>query len=184
MTSPRTNRGPAAAAENRAALIRAAAEVFAEQGLDAPLSAIAKRAGVGQASLYRNFSSRGELAFAAFESNLDDLEAIVARGGTLRDVLAEVADQIADVVALIELTVTLAGDPHILDFERRMRAIVDATIAAGRESGTVPPTFTTDDVMLSIGMLAAAARAGTRDQRRALVARALQLLGIRVSLGE
>lgn len=92
-TSPRANRGPAAAAENRAAIIKAAGEIFAEQGLDAPLNAIAKRAGVGQGSLYRNFPTRQSLAFVAFQNNLADIEAVVSRGGTLADVLTMVSQQ-------------------------------------------------------------------------------------------
>ena len=60
--SPRANRGPAAAAENRRALIAAAREVYADGGLAAPFSAVAKRAGVGQGSLYRHFPDRTALA--------------------------------------------------------------------------------------------------------------------------
>lgn len=176
MSNPRSNRGPAAAAENRAALIRAAAEVFSEQGIAAPLSAIAKRAGVGQGSLYRHFRSRGELAFAAFESNLDDLEAIAARGGSLADVLAVVAEQLAEISVLIELTATLGDDPHLRVFEERMRGILDTVLDEGRASGTVPADMTTGDIILAIGMLSAAARAGGRES----IARALHLLRIRL----
>ena len=78
------NRGPAAAVENRAALIQAAREIFAEQGVDAPLSAIAKRAKVGQGSLYRHFPTRGAIAVAAFDANVNEIEALVASGGHSR----------------------------------------------------------------------------------------------------
>ncbi|MFB9629003.1 TetR/AcrR family transcriptional regulator [Nonomuraea helvata] len=53
-----TNRGPGAAVRNRAALIAAAREVFAAAGYDAPLSMVARVAGVGQGSLYRHFPDR------------------------------------------------------------------------------------------------------------------------------
>ena len=43
------------AARNRAAIVEAAREVFAEQGLDAPLDDIASRAGTGNAQRYRRF---------------------------------------------------------------------------------------------------------------------------------
>jgi AcrR family transcriptional regulator len=66
----RVNRGPSAAAENRAALIAAARAVFATAGYDAPLSAVARRAGVGQGSLYRHFPNRMSLAVAVFEDNM------------------------------------------------------------------------------------------------------------------
>jgi ABC-type glycerol-3-phosphate transport system substrate-binding protein len=60
----RPNRGPAAGPGNRAALIAAAREVYGEDGLNAPFSAVAKRAGVGQGSLYRHFADRTSLAVA------------------------------------------------------------------------------------------------------------------------
>ena len=73
-SSPRAgNRGPAAAAGNRRALLRAARDLFAQKGYNVPLSAIARAAGVGQAVLYRHFPRRLDLAFAVFEENFADL---------------------------------------------------------------------------------------------------------------
>src|SRR5260370_40005516 len=53
------------AARNRAAIVSVAREVFAEQGLEAPLEAIAARAGVGIATLYRRFPTREKLVAVA-----------------------------------------------------------------------------------------------------------------------
>jgi AcrR family transcriptional regulator len=53
------------AERNRAALLDAAREVFAEQGLEAPLEEIALRAGVGIGTLYRRFPTRTQLVAAA-----------------------------------------------------------------------------------------------------------------------
>src|SRR5579859_7837972 len=53
------------AARNRDAIVAVARDVFAEQGLEAPLEAIAARAGVGIATLYRRFPSREKLVAAA-----------------------------------------------------------------------------------------------------------------------
>ena len=47
-------------------------------GLAAPFSAVAKRAGVGQGSLYRHFPDRTALAVAVFEDNVRDLEEYTA----------------------------------------------------------------------------------------------------------
>lgn len=49
------------AERNDAALLEAARDVFATQGLNAPVSAIASRAGVGIGSLYRRYSTKEEL---------------------------------------------------------------------------------------------------------------------------
>ena len=54
-------------------MIDAAAAEFAERGYNVPLDAIAERAGVGRATLYRNFADRGILALAVFEQQLEAL---------------------------------------------------------------------------------------------------------------
>ena len=77
----RINRGPAAAAENRHAVLAAARELFAERGYEVPMQAIAKRAGVGQGVLYRHFPKRLDLALAVFEENFVRLETAGAEVG-------------------------------------------------------------------------------------------------------
>ncbi|MFJ9518872.1 TetR/AcrR family transcriptional regulator [Kitasatospora sp. NPDC101801] len=57
-TAPRLR---ADASRNRARIIEAAREAFVEQGPDVPLDEIARRAGVGNATVYRNFADRREL---------------------------------------------------------------------------------------------------------------------------
>lgn len=47
---------------NDARLMQAAREVFAELGWDAPVSEIARRAGIGMGSLYRRYPSKELLA--------------------------------------------------------------------------------------------------------------------------
>ena len=49
---------------NRTALLDAAERVLASQGAGVPLDTIAREAGVGIATLYRNFADRGELLAA------------------------------------------------------------------------------------------------------------------------
>lgn len=58
------------ATRNRAALVAAARQVFAERGLDAPFDEIARRAGVGNATLYRRFPTRQALIEAVFEERM------------------------------------------------------------------------------------------------------------------
>lgn len=61
------------ARRNFDALIAAAREVFAEQGTDASLEEIARRAGVGIATLYRNFPCRQDLFDAVYRGEVDEL---------------------------------------------------------------------------------------------------------------
>jgi AcrR family transcriptional regulator len=60
------------AARNRAALVAAAREVMAERGLEAPLDDIARRAGIGNATLYRRFPRRIDLIAAVFADRMAD----------------------------------------------------------------------------------------------------------------
>ena len=49
------------AAANRRRILAAAKELFSERGLDGPMNAIARRAGVGAATLFRRFPDRESL---------------------------------------------------------------------------------------------------------------------------
>ncbi len=62
------------AMHNRDKLLEAADAVFLELGVNAPLDAIAERAGVGRATLFRNFADRPALLLGLFERSVDSLE--------------------------------------------------------------------------------------------------------------
>src|SRR3954451_15078398 len=144
------------AARNRAAIVEAAREVFAEQGLDAPLDEIAKRAGTGNATLYRRFPTRGDLVAAVFAermaAHLDAVEAGLADPDPWRGFASYVETVgvmqardrgIADLV-----TMDVAAAPEI----ERLRAqafdglvgLVDRAQAAG----VLRADFETQDVVL------------------------------------
>ncbi|MFE3327557.1 TetR/AcrR family transcriptional regulator [Streptomyces sp. NPDC059176] len=57
----RASRPRADALRNRERIVSAAREMFVEFGPDVPLDEIARRAGVGNATLYRNFADRAQL---------------------------------------------------------------------------------------------------------------------------
>ena len=58
------------ARQNRARLIAAATEAFAEKGAGAPLEDVARRAGVGIGTLYRHFPNRLDLQAAVFRTQV------------------------------------------------------------------------------------------------------------------
>ncbi len=68
------------AARNAGRLLAAAKDVFAEQGAEAALDDIAQRAGVGNATLYRHFPTRGDLIVAVYAEEIDTL---IAQGDRL-----------------------------------------------------------------------------------------------------
>jgi AcrR family transcriptional regulator len=61
-------------------LLAAAKEVFAERGADAPLDDVARRAGVGNATMYRHFPTRQELIIAVYS---DEVTALCEQGEAL-----------------------------------------------------------------------------------------------------
>lgn len=65
------------AERNRQRILDAARAVFAEAGVDAPLEAIAQRAGVGIATLYRRFPTRDDLVAASFAPRMAEYLAAV-----------------------------------------------------------------------------------------------------------
>src|SRR6201999_3204489 len=69
------------ARRNYEALLDAADEIFSRRGPDAPLDEIARRAGVGNATLYRHFPSRRDLLVAVC---IGDVEALCALGSRLQ----------------------------------------------------------------------------------------------------
>ncbi|MBS1883089.1 MAG: TetR/AcrR family transcriptional regulator [Actinobacteria bacterium] len=60
-------------------LVTAAREVFAEQGSDATLEEISRRAGVGIGTLYRHFPARENLVEAAYLDGVEEICAAVER---------------------------------------------------------------------------------------------------------
>jgi AcrR family transcriptional regulator len=65
------------AQRNYDALLAAATEVFGEQGVQAPLDEIARRARVGNATMYRHFPTRQELILAVYA---DEVRTLCAQG--------------------------------------------------------------------------------------------------------
>jgi AcrR family transcriptional regulator len=59
------------ARRNLQRILSAARAVFAEHGIDAPMATVARRAGVGVATLYRRFPTRDDLVRAAFAHQMD-----------------------------------------------------------------------------------------------------------------
>lgn len=102
MTS--VNRGPAAAEDNRRALVASARRLFAVEGYNVPLSHVASHAGVGRASLYRHFPTRSDLAWAVFEENLVELRSMASDPSA--DTFAKIWDRL--VTYILESTSIIA----------------------------------------------------------------------------
>ncbi len=66
-----TGRKRADARRNEQTLLDAAAAVFVESGVDAPVRDIAARAGVGMGTIYRHFPTRADLVVAVYRHQVE-----------------------------------------------------------------------------------------------------------------
>ena len=66
----------AGARRTRTTLLQAAAQVFVERGVQAPIRDIAGRAGVGVGTVYRHFPDRAELVVAVYRHQIDECVAL------------------------------------------------------------------------------------------------------------
>jgi AcrR family transcriptional regulator len=169
----KTNRGPSAGPANRRALIAAAREVFAESGFSAPLSAVARRAGVGQGSLYRHFPDRIALAVAVFDDNITELEGLAANpDATVSDLFDGVTEQALGSTALIEVVSSDLGDPRAEHLATRIDAVVQAILLRDKAAGRIGTHVTSADVMLAFAMLAFLLARTEADARPAVASQA------------
>lgn len=172
----KANRGPSAGPENRRALIAAAREIFAAEGLQAPLSAIARRAGVGQGSLYRHFPGRLDLAVAVFDENIDELEAVaLPPEATLGELLDEIIAQAVVSTALIDLIWSNRHDERVAHLGQRLARIAETVLAREHAAGRVDARIETADVLLAVTMLADVLSRADADERDAVAPRALAI---------
>ena len=176
-TPPRAISSRDAGRRNRAALITAARTVFEERGRNAPLSAVAKLAGVGQGSLYRHFPDRISLAVAVFEENLKEIETLGADPkATLGDVVDLVTHQTGAAAAFVETITLEAADARVEDFDQRLRDVLEQKWDEAAAAGQVKAGTSVDDLMLAVRMVAMSASHAPPGERRALAKRAWELL--------
>jgi AcrR family transcriptional regulator len=147
------------AARNAERILRAAREVYGELGADAPIEVIARRAGVGERTLYRRFPTKGDLISAALDQSIAEAltPAIEAARGD--------KDPMRGLVQLIEAAISLgAREHHLLTAARRagsLRSDISAELNAalgeltrrGQQAGVIRPDLVADDLPRIIAML-------------------------------
>lgn len=144
------------ARRNREQILQAAREVFMLKGIDAPMSAVARRAGVGVATLYRRFPTRDALATAAFAEQLalcaaalDEALADPDPGRGLYVLLEKVCAM--QVIDRGFATVFMTRFPDALDYDRESAWAEEGLarlVQRAREAGQLRPDFDPADVTL------------------------------------
>jgi AcrR family transcriptional regulator len=118
------------AARNRSLVLAAAREVFVEQGVDAPLEEVARRAGVGIATLYRRFPDRSTLIRGVA---LDLLARVTAEA---RAVLAEEPDGVRALSRYLHRSLDLRIAALMPVFDGRLDLAGDDELRAARDGLT------------------------------------------------
>ncbi|MDQ8044281.1 MAG: helix-turn-helix domain-containing protein [Solirubrobacteraceae bacterium] len=149
------------ARRNRDALLTAARSVFAELGLDAPLDAIAKRAGVGRATLYRRFPTRDALIAAIFDDDFAALSEVVAQAddpsNAYFDFLEAAMQLQCDNLGFIELFTRAPNNTDVMDqIDRRWVDAITGPLAAAQDAGLVRSDLTPEDTGTMLLMIGAA----------------------------
>lgn len=144
------------ARHNRGRIIDAARRAFATRGLDVPMAAIARRAGVGVATLYRRFPTRESLITEVFVDQLSGCVSLVDRALADPDPWRGFRTAIEQVCAMQVTdrgftTAFLTAFPAAVDFEReRLCAEQKFTevIRRAQASGQLRPDFQLSDLAL------------------------------------
>jgi AcrR family transcriptional regulator len=160
------------ARRNREAILAAACDQFVEHGLEAPLCEIARRAGVGQGTLYRHFATREDLIAAIAEQQLAALEDLAGRTAHSPEAFLAIFSQAARPDQLkrdiSQLIASLENRTLIGALRRRFRAIVTEPLHAAQAAGLVREDLTPDDVGILLSMVRAADERDSAAAERAL----------------
>lgn len=173
------------AAHNRARILAAARELFTERGIDVPMTAVARRARVGVATLFRRFPDRHSLIAEVFSTQLTHCESVLDQAAADPDPWHRFCTFIEDLGRMqIEdrgfteaFLATVAEDSGV--DEKRIRA--ESTFAnlaeRAQKSGRLRPDFSPSDLMLIFlanGGLGEAPHKHAQDLSQRLIAYLLQ----------
>jgi len=165
------------ARRSRAKLLEAATAAFAENGADAPLDDIARRAGVGIGTLYRHFPTRLDLQAAVFRSQVQSVCATAddlivnatpeqAFAGWLRAMAAYLATKRGLSSALIG---ALGKDSELISgCWKAMHDTAERLLAHAQESGVLRADVTSHDVLRLVHGIAMATEQSPQDTDRLL----------------
>ncbi|WP_055700549.1 TetR/AcrR family transcriptional regulator [Streptomyces silaceus] len=161
----RVPRPRADAVRNRERIVTAAREMFVEFGPDVPLDEIARRAGVGNATVYRHFADRDALVRQVVLSVTDRVAAHAERGiaaadtgeSTAFEALRTFVHAAADerIGALCPM-LSAAFDPHHPDLtegRERLEESIEGLMERARRAGELRADIAVGDLMVALSQL-------------------------------
>lgn len=141
---------------NRERIVEAARATFAEQGVDAPLEEIARRAAVGIGTLYRHFPTREALVEAVFADLLESFVAAAEEALWAEDAwegfsgfVLQMAEQQARDRGVKDVLMRRFPNEALMQ-EKRQRglALVQRLVDRAQEQGSMRPDVTAEDAAL------------------------------------
>lgn len=149
------------ALRNRERIVTAAREMFVAHGPDVPLDEIARRAGVGNATVYRNFPDRDalvrEVVCSVMERTARAAEEALAETGDAFEALERFAHAAADerISALCPM-VSSAFDQHHPDLEEsreRVENLVARLMDRAKAAGRLREDVEFGDLLVGVSQL-------------------------------
>jgi AcrR family transcriptional regulator len=171
---------------NDRSVLDAAREVFAEQGFDAPMTAVAERAGVGIGSLYRRYGGKQELlqhlCVLSLEQNLDAANSALAADDTwegLGDYIRRCVDFGAG--AFAPVAGTIATTDEMWRLARAVRRNVGKLVRRAQRDGSLRADVNAIDILQLVQHFSRTQRGGSAPKTNASSGRqlAIALSGLR-----
>jgi AcrR family transcriptional regulator len=162
------------ARDNREAILAAARALFADSA-EVAMCQVARRAGVGQATLYRNFPSRAELAAEVLDEHIDRIAALAAEHAGRPDAFFALLRGLIDGMVGLHGLAVLArrdgdADSRLQDGRRRIAELLKGPLADAKAAGTLRRDVTIADVFLLLGMARGAMEGSADSNARSGVA--------------
>lgn len=157
----KAHRPRADALRNRERIVTAAREMFVEYGPDVPLDEIARRAGVGNATLYRNFPDRDalvrEVVCSVMGRTAEAAAGALAETGDAFAALEHFVHTAADerISALCPM-ISSTFDQHHPDLEaagQRVEQLIGEVMDRARTAGQLRPDVGTGDLLVAVAQL-------------------------------
>jgi len=144
------------ARDNREAILAAARALFADSA-DVAMVQVARRAGVGQATLYRNFPSRGALAAEILDESVERIAALAAEHAGQADAFFVLLRGLIDSMVNLYGVAVLARrdaetDSHLQESRQRIRELLKEPLCDAKAAGTLRRDVSIDDVFLLLAM--------------------------------
>lgn len=146
------------AARNRELIVAAARDVFAESGLEASTAEIARRAGVGEATLYRRFPSKDDLVLAIVQTQMAEVievaeECLERHGpweGVERFLHAMVERSVSDQGVHESAKDRCITHPALAEPRARVLELITKLVRRAQDAGVVRDDLAGQDVFLLV----------------------------------